>query len=110
MKAIWKGIIIAKSNDVEEIEGNYYFPLDSIRKELFLESKTQSYCPWKGKASYMHIMIDGEINQDAAWYYPSPKEGAEALKERIAFWKGVEIKESAKKVNWEMLNVLNTFF
>ncbi|MBX9852939.1 MAG: DUF427 domain-containing protein [Cytophagaceae bacterium] len=110
MKAIWKGTVIAKSEDVEEIEGNYYFPLDSISKEFFLESHTQSTCPWKGTASYLHVMVEGEINEDAAWYYRDPKEGAEVLKDRVAFWKGIAIKESSKKINWEMLKVLNTFF
>jgi uncharacterized protein (DUF427 family) len=110
MKAIWKGTVIAKSDDVEEIEGNIYFPLDSLRKEYILESNTHSSCPWKGKASYFHIMVEGEINEDAAWYYPQPNTGAEILKNRVAFWKGVEIKESQGKINWEMLKVLNSFF
>jgi uncharacterized protein (DUF427 family) len=95
---------------VEEIEGNYYFPLESIRKEYFLESKTQSTCPFKGKASYLHVMVEGEINEDAAWYYSKPKEGADVLKDRVSFWKGIEIRESSKKVNWELLKVLNSFF
>jgi uncharacterized protein (DUF427 family) len=110
MKAIWKNTIIAKSDDVEEIEGNYYFPIDSINKEFFLESNTQSTCQWKGTASYLHIMVDGEINEDAAWYYQNPNQGADILKNRVAFWKGVTIKESPQKINWEMLKVLNSFF
>jgi len=110
MKAIWKGTVIAKSDDVEEIEGNYYFPIDSINKEFFLESRTQSTCPWKGRASYLHVMVEGEINEDAAWYYSAPKAGAEVLQDRVAFWKGIEFKESSKKINWELLKVLNTFF
>jgi uncharacterized protein (DUF427 family) len=110
MKAIWKGTIIAKSNDVEEIEGNYYFPIDSLKKEYFLDSRTNSSCPLKGKASYLHVMVDGEINEDAAWYYTNPNEGAELLRDRVAFWKGVEIKESTRLINWELMNVLNTFF
>jgi uncharacterized protein (DUF427 family) len=110
MKAIWKGTTIAKSDDMEQIEGNFYFPIDSIYKEYFLESRTQSTCPWKGKASYFHIMVEGEINEDAAWYFPEPREGAEILKDRVAFWKGVEVKESSIKINFELLKVLNTFF
>ena len=110
MQAVWKGAIIAKSEDVEEIEGNFYFPLESIRKEYVLESNTQSTCPWKGKAFYFHVTVEGEINEDAAWYYTQPKEGAEVLKNRVAFWKGVEVKEAPSKINWEMLKVLNSFF
>jgi uncharacterized protein (DUF427 family) len=110
MKAIWNGKVIAKSKDVEEIEGNYYFPIDSIEKEYFIESKTQSACPWKGKASYFSIFVDGQLNEDAAWYYPSPNEFALILKDRIAFWKGVEVKESSSQVRLELLNLLNNFF
>lgn len=110
MHAIWKGTVIAKSDDVEEVEGNYYFPLESIKREFVVESNTQSYCPWKGKACYLHLIVDGEMNEDAAWYYVNPKDGAEILKNRVSFWKGVEVKESPSKINWEMLKVLNTFF
>jgi uncharacterized protein (DUF427 family) len=110
MKAIWNGKVIAKSNDVEEIEGNYYFPIDSIKRKYFIESKTQSSCAWKGKASYFNILVDGEINEDAAWYYPDPNEYAIILKDRIAFWKGVEVKQSSSNVRYELLNVLNSFF
>jgi uncharacterized protein (DUF427 family) len=110
MKAIWNGKVIAKSNDIEEIEGNYYFPVESIKKQYFIDSKTQSSCPWKGKASYFSIIVDGEINEDAAWYYPAPNEFAIILKDRIAFWKGVEIKESSDLIKFELLNVLNTLF
>jgi uncharacterized protein (DUF427 family) len=110
MQAVWKGTIIARSEEVEEIEGNFYFPIESVRKEYVLESTTQSTCPLKGKASYFHIVVDADINEDAAWYYTNPNEGAEILKNRVAFWKGVEIKESPSRINWEMLKVLNSFF
>jgi uncharacterized protein (DUF427 family) len=110
MKAIWNGKVIAKSSDVEEIEGNYYFPIESIKKQYFIDSKTQSTCPWKGKASYFNIIVDGEINEDAAWYYPTPNQYAIILKDRIAFWKGVEIRESSSLIRFELLNVLNTLF
>jgi uncharacterized protein (DUF427 family) len=110
MKAIWNGKVIAKSDDVEEIEGNYYFPIDSIKNKYFIESNTHSSCPWKGKASYYNISVDGKINEDAAWYYPKPNEYALVLKDRIAFWKGVEIKESSTLIKFELLNVLNSFF
>ncbi|HXA01078.1 MAG TPA: DUF427 domain-containing protein [Cytophagaceae bacterium] len=110
MKAIWNGKVIAKSNDVEEIEGNYYFPIDSIKKEYFIDSKTQSTCARKGKASYFSIIVNGEINEDAAWYYPSPNEYAAILRDRITFWKGVEVRESSSLIKHELLNVLNSFF
>jgi uncharacterized protein (DUF427 family) len=110
MKAIWNGKVIAKSDDVEEIEGAYYFPVDSIKKEYFVESRTQSTCPWKGKASYLSIIVDGEMNEDAAWYYPTPNDFAIILKDRISFWKGVEIKESTAIIRFELLNILNTMF
>lgn len=110
MKAIWKGTIIAKSDEVEEIEGNIYFPIDSVYKEFLLESNTRSTCPWKGQARYFHVMVDGEVNEDAAWYYPEPNNGVELLENRIAFWKGVQIKESGKIINFELIKVLNSFF
>jgi uncharacterized protein (DUF427 family) len=110
MKAIWNGTVIAKSEDIEEVEGNYYFPIDAINKKYFIESNTHSTCPWKGKASYFHVIVNGEVNEDAAWYYQNPNEPAIILKDRIAFWKGVEIKESASLINFDLLNVLNSFF
>jgi uncharacterized protein (DUF427 family) len=110
MKAIWNGKVIAKSDDVEEIEGNYYFPIDSIKRQYFIESNTHSTCPWKGKASYFNIVVNGEINEDGAWYYPNPNEFALVLKDRIAFWKGVEVRESSTLIKFELLNVLNSFF
>jgi uncharacterized protein (DUF427 family) len=102
--------VIAKSDDVEEIEGNYYFPIDSIKRQYFIESNTHSTCPWKGKASYFNIVVNGEINEDGAWYYPNPNEFALVLKDRIAFWKGVEVRESSTLIKFELLNVLNSFF
>ena len=90
VKAIWKDVVVAQSNDCEIIERNYYFPPDSIKQEYFKKSDTHSICFWKGRASYYNIEIDGEVNQDAAWYYPSPKDAAKNIKNYIAFWKGVE--------------------
>ena len=90
-KAIWKGKVLAESDVVEEVEGNKYFPPDSVNKEYFEESNTQTECPWKGTAQYYHIKVDGEVNVDAAWYYPSPKEAAGNIKGHVAFWRGVEI-------------------
>jgi len=91
MKAIWNGTVIAESDDTVVIEGNHYFPADSLKKEYFSSSDTQTSCPWKGIASYHSIKVDGKENPDAAWYYPTPKEAAKVIKDRVAFWKGVEV-------------------
>ena len=91
-KAVWNGEVIAESDDLVRIEGNYYFPKDSIKKEFFSESNTQTVCPWKGTASYFNVEVDGQTNADAAWYYPDPKDPAKEITERVAFWKGVEVK------------------
>lgn len=91
MKAIWNGTVIAESDDTVVIEGNHYFPADSLKKEYFSSSDTQTSCPWKGIASYHSIKVDGKENLDAAWYYPTPKEAAKVIKDRVAFWKGVEV-------------------
>lgn len=91
MKAIWNGTIIAECDNTIEVEGNQYFPPDSLKKELFKPSDHHTYCPWKGTASYYHLEVDGKINENAAWYYPEPKEMARELKDRVAFWNGVEV-------------------
>ena len=91
MKAIWNGKIIAESNNTIIIENNHYFPADSINKKYFNSSKTSTTCPWKGKALYYNVTVDGDENVDAAWYYPNPKSMAEDIKGYIAFWKGVEV-------------------
>lgn len=93
VKAIWKEEIIAESNNCEIVEGNYYFPPDSVKSEFLKDSETHTTCPWKGNASYYDIVIKGEINKDAAWYYPDPKPAAKKIKGYIAFWKGVIIQE-----------------
>lgn len=93
MKAIWNKEVIAESNDTVVIEGNHYFPADSIKKEFFKDSETHSICPWKGTASYYSIEVKGEQNSDAAWYYPETKEGAKKIEGMVAFWKGVEVTE-----------------
>lgn len=92
-RAIWKGKVLAESDQCEKVEGNYYFPPDSINKEYFRESNTHTECSWKGTASYYHIRVDKEVNVDAAWYYPEPKEAAKHIKNYVAFWRGVEIEE-----------------
>jgi len=91
MKAIWNNKVIAESDDTVVVEGNHYFPEESINKEYFNSSDTNSVCPWKGTASYYSLHVDGEKNEDAAWYYPETKEGAKMIKGRVAFWKGVEV-------------------
>lgn len=91
MKAIWNGKILAESNNTEVVEGNHYFPPESINKEYFKESSHSTVCPWKGDASYYHIKVDGETNENAAWYYPAPKDAARQIKDHVAFWHGVEV-------------------
>lgn len=93
MKAIWNGKIIAESDDIIEVEKNYYFPPENIKKEFFKSSETTSQCFWKGEAHYYDVVVDGEVNKDAAWYYPSPKQKANNIKSYVAFWKGVKIEK-----------------
>jgi uncharacterized protein (DUF427 family) len=94
MKAIWNNQVIAESDDTVVVENNHYFPADSIKREFFTDSDQHSVCPWKGNASYYNVVVDGQVNADAAWYYPEPKERAENIRGRVAFWKGVEVVES----------------
>ena len=93
MKAIWNNTILAESDDTIVIEGNHYFPPDAINKEYFKPSDTHTKCPWKGIASYYDIEVEGEKNQDAAWYYPQASELAKSIEGYVAFWNGVEVKE-----------------
>ncbi len=90
-KAIWNGAVLAESDSCEVVEGNQYFPPDSINKEYFQPSNTHTTCPWKGKASYYNIVVEGKENKDAAWYYPETKEKANNIKGYIAFWRGVKV-------------------
>jgi uncharacterized protein (DUF427 family) len=91
MKAVWNGELIAESDDTVVVEGNHYFPPDSVRVELFEDSGTHTTCPWKGEASYKTLVVDGKRNPDAAWYYPEPKDAAAEIRDRYAFWHGVEV-------------------
>ena len=91
MKATWNNTVIAESDDTVVVEGNHYFPADSIKREYFKESDTHTTCSWKGEASYHDVVIDGEINKDAAWYYSAPKDAASEVKDRVAFWRGVKV-------------------
>ena len=92
-KAMWNGQVIAETDDHERVEGNVYFPAESVKKEFLEPSTTQTVCPWKGKASYYNVVVDGEENPDAAWYYPEPKEAAQHIKDKVAFWRGVEVSD-----------------
>ena len=91
MKALWNGKLIAESNDTVVVEGNHYFPEDSLKREYVAFSNHRSSCPWKGQAHYYSLLVDGEMNPDAVWFYPEPFEAAATVKGRVAFWKGVEV-------------------
>ncbi|MGA9768990.1 MAG: DUF427 domain-containing protein [Blastocatellia bacterium] len=91
MKATWHDAVIAESDSTIVIEGNHYFPPDAINREYFKASDTHTHCPWKGEASYYNVVVEDQVNKDAAWYYPEPKEAAGEIKDYIAFWKGVKV-------------------
>ena len=90
-RAIWNGQVIAESDDIVTVEGNAYFPAESVRRDYIRESDHHTTCGWKGVASYYTLAVNGAENQDAAWYYPEPKEAAQNIRGRVAFWKGVEV-------------------
>ncbi len=91
MKAVWNNQVLAESDDTVEVERNYYFPKSSLNSEFFKPSDTTTQCYWKGTAHYYTIVVDGQENKDAAWYYPEPMEAALNIKDHVAFWRGVEI-------------------
>jgi uncharacterized protein (DUF427 family) len=91
MRAIWKGTVVAESDDTVVVEGNHYFPAASVKREYLLPSNTKTMCSWKGQASYHTLFVNGDANPDAAWFYPEPKDAAAAIKGRVAFWKGVQV-------------------
>lgn len=91
MKAIWNEAVLAESNDTVVVEGNHYFPADSINKHHFRPSKTHTVCGWKGTASYYDVVVDGNVNKDAAWFYPEAKADAKNIEGYVAFWKGVKV-------------------
>ncbi len=93
MKAIWQDTLLAESDKTIVVEGNHYFPPDSIKREFFQSSDTHSTCPWKGLASYYHVQVGEKSNQDAAWYYPEPKDAAQQIKNYVAFWRSVKVNE-----------------
>ena len=90
-RAIWNGAVIAESEDTVKVEGNHYFPLDSVKREYLVESDTHTVCPWKGVASYYTLEVEGERNVEAAWFYPQPKRAAVKVRGRVAFWRGVKV-------------------
>lgn len=90
-KAVWNGVVLAESDDTIIVEGNYYFPIESLKHEHFEESNTHTLCPWKGVASYVNVKVNGQVNRDAAWYYPTPKPAAEKIAGYYAFWRGVRV-------------------
>jgi uncharacterized protein (DUF427 family) len=94
-KAIWKGAVLAESDRTIVIEGNHYFPPESLHKQFFKESSTHTVCGWKGTASYYTIEIDGQTNADAAWYYPTPLPAAQQITGYVAFWRGVQVVSSS---------------
>ena len=92
MRATWNGEVIAESNETVVVEGNHYFPADSIKREYFSTSATHTVCGWKGTANYYDLAVNGDKNKDAAWYYPEAKDDAKNIEGYVAFWKGVEVK------------------
>jgi uncharacterized protein (DUF427 family) len=90
--AIWNGAVIAESDDIVTVEGNAYFPRAAVREDVLRPSDTHTWCPWKGTASYFSLEVDGQTNADAAWYYSEPKDAAKEITDRVAFWKGVEVR------------------
>jgi len=95
IRATWNGTVLAESDATVVVEGNHYFPPASVNREYFEPSDTHTLCPWKGEASYRTVVVGGERNEDAAWYYPSPKSAAEEITDHVAFWRGVEVTEVA---------------
>jgi uncharacterized protein (DUF427 family) len=90
-KATWNGAVIAESDNTVMVEGNHYFPIESVNADLLEQSAKHTSCPWKGEASYYSLNVDGNVNADAAWYYPAPKDDAKEIKGHVAFWRGVTV-------------------
>lgn len=93
MKAVWKDTVIAESDNTRIVENNHYFPMEDLKQEYFKASDHQSRCPWKGRASYFHVKVKGELNRDAAWYYPETSHAAKPIENYVAFWKGIKVTE-----------------
>lgn len=90
-KVVWNGVVLAESNKTEMVEGNHYFPPETINHQYFRQSDTKTVCPWKGVASYYHIVVNGNENRDAAWVYPAAKPAAKNIEGYFAFWRGVQV-------------------
>ncbi len=93
MKAVWNGVTLAQSDETVVVETNHYFPPDTLQREYVQQSDTHTDCEWKGIANYYNVVVKGEVNKDAVWYYPETKEAARNIKGYVAFWKGVEVVE-----------------
>lgn len=91
IRAVWNGAVLAEAPETVRLEGNHYFPADSLRREYLSDSATTTVCPWKGTAHYYTVTVDGAVNADAAWYYPEPKAEAVEIKDHVAFWRGVQV-------------------
>jgi uncharacterized protein (DUF427 family) len=90
-KAVWNNQVLAESNKTVVVEGNHYFPPDAVKTEYFQPSETHTVCSWKGVASYYDVVVDGQVNRDAAWYYPNANNAAQHVKGYVAFWHGVKV-------------------
>ena len=93
MKAIWNDVVLAESDDIVTLEGNMYFPPESVNREDLRPSEHSTTCPWKGTASYANVSVNGDVNENAAWFYPEPKDAASHIKDHVAFWKGVSVEK-----------------
>jgi len=96
IRAVWNGAVLAESPETVKLEGNDYFPLDSVRHELLSDSSTTTVCPWKGTAHYYTVTVGGQVNPDSVWYYPNPSSRAQQITNHVAFWKGVRIERDAE--------------
>ena len=92
-RATWNGVTLAESDKFEMVEGNVYFPAETVNREYFKDSATHTTCPWKGLASYYTVVVDGQENADAAWFYPEPKDAAKQITNHVAFWRGVTVQK-----------------
>lgn len=92
VEAVWNGVVVARSDNTVVVEGNHYFPPEAVDKRFLAPSSKHTICPWKGEASYYDVVIDGDRNPAAAWYYPLPSQAAEAIKDHVAFWRGVTVR------------------
>jgi uncharacterized protein (DUF427 family) len=92
-QATWDGAVLAESDQTTVVEGNHYFPVESVRREFLRPSASHTVCAWKGTASYYDVVVDGQVNQDAAWYYPDPSRAAERIRGSVAFWHGVKVQK-----------------